>query len=54
MIKEMLRYMAGTRWQDRVAGEEVAKRFDLREINVNMRQKVAVVRTCKKREIRKG
>ena len=30
--RRMLRYMAGVKWQDGVASEEVAKRWGLRDI----------------------
>jgi len=35
----MLRYMARTRWQDRISSEEVAKRCGLKMIKNKLRQK---------------
>ena len=36
--KRMLRYMAGVRWQDRVASEEVLRRCDGEDIGSKLRR----------------
>lgn len=38
------------RWQDKVSGEEIAKRCGLKEVTESKTEKFAMVVTCEKRQ----